>query len=217
MKRLTDEEVSTAKRIFDNVNTLANGYYGHKTLEEIKKYVSMNRWIMFPVSNIESKSEGASFGAPNMFVSFDQEEIVDNGRGQAEAYVGVTYGNSTSMLWLNDTLRRAAKRNRFIPLVNGLGSDWYTYISKKVHFGHQNRVPSYYTESESECSTVTADDIRAAISLSDNSLYRRGEIVDDEEVVDCISVFSVETETTVDSFNICAKKAFEIFQAFLNL
>lgn len=220
MTRLTQDELKAAQRIFNNVNTLCGNYFGRKTIGEIQKFVSLNRWIMFPVFNVGSLREGASYPAPNIYVAFDGD-IVDDGKGHAESEIGVTYNNTESMLWL-DRVLKVNNAPFFISTLNGLGPDWGVNISQKIKTTFKDNTPEYRTIETFDASTVTIDDIKKGISKSNSMLLQSG---DDypfpdghlEPVIWCVTIFNVSINSGVNTFDRYSKEAFDLFMRILTL
>lgn len=217
MKRLTQQEVDAGHRIFTNVNRIAGGYYGRKTRQETRGYLSLNRWMMFPAYNVDSLREGTQMPLPNVFVGFD-DEFKDNGAGQAECYVGVTYGNKDSMLWLREILKRQKQTQSFVSLVNGMGGGWEASVTHKIHTEYWGATPKYSAVRSIPAVQVTKSKLQTAIDASDNSLVRKGTIdPDGETVVSCVTVVSIEAETDCDCFDDDVRDAFNLFVKLLTL
>ena len=104
MHNLSHDEVSATHRIFNHVESVIGPYYGRKSRMEAKKYVSKNRWIMFPEYHILSLREGAELPIPNVFVHFPDETVQDNGSGLIDGTLGLTYHNVQAMQWLEGIL-----------------------------------------------------------------------------------------------------------------
>ncbi len=210
MQRLSQDELQAAKRIYNRVNDLTNNYYGKKIAASVKDFVSSNRWIMFPVNNVTSLREGASHPVPNVFISFE-DIIVDNQCGQVNGWVGLTYNNSESMLWLHESLR-PKKAEHFLKILSGLTSDWIVEISQKIKTNFQDNTPKYHQAVKPiNASSATAEAIKTAIKNSDVQLPKRGDDYDSEPVLNAITMVSVLKETTVQTFDSDIKNVFELF------
>jgi len=220
MTRLTQDELKATQRIFNHVNDLCGNYFGRKTFGEIRLFVSLNRWIMFPVFNVGSLKEGASYPAPNIYVAF-RNGIVDDGNGRADSWVGVTYNNKESMLWL-DTVLKVNNAPFFINTINALDSDWKISIDQKTKTTFKDNTPEYRTIDSFEAKSVTVDDIKTGITKSNSMLFQPG---DDypfpdghfEEVIGCVSTFNVSIWSTADTFDRYSKEAFDLFMRILTL
>jgi hypothetical protein len=216
MKHLSKNELDATCRIFQRVNALSGDYYGKKLRSETEKYVSRNRWIMFPTANIGSLREGVSLPVPNVFVSFN-DEIKDDGQGKADCYTGANYGSANAMAWLRDILRRTRLSTTFLQSVNAMGDEWEAYVAQKIHTGFWGGTPVYRTTWTKAADNVTLQDINAAIDGSDQNLLKVGELYKGEEVVDCVSIFGVNAYTDVENFDNDVKDAFALFTTWLSL
>jgi hypothetical protein len=209
MKRLTQEEISATHRIFNHVESLIGPYYGRKTVDEAKEYVSANRWIMFPAFNITSLREGTTYPIPNVFVSFENE-VRDNRTGQVDGWIGVTCNNSDAMLWLKDTLRK--KSPYLMNILNNIGDEWSVEIQQKIKTDYYESTPYYETIQEFKPSIVTPDDINAGIDMSNKHLPQQGDSYkQSHSVLSAITVFTVLKTTTIRTFDDDVKKAFDLF------
>ena len=210
MQRLTQNELQAAKRIYNRVNDLTNNYYGKKTADIVKDFVSSNRWIMFPVNNVTSLREGASHPVPNVFISFE-DIIVDDQNGKVNGWIGLTYNNSESMLWLHDILC-PQKAEHFLKILNGLTSDWIVEISQKIKTNFQDNTPKYHQAVQPiNATTATVAAIKTSIKNSDTQLPKRGDDYDSEPVLNAITMVSVLKETNVHTFDSDVKNVFELF------
>ena len=221
MRRLTQAELEAAHRIFNHVDTISGGYYGRKTQAQVRRFVSLNRWIMFPPFNVNSLREGTTFPAPNVYVSFhgeDVEEIRDDGNGRiVEGYVGVTYNNVDSMLWL-DRVLKVNNAAYFIKTLNSMGVGWDVNIEQKIKTNHQDNTPVYRPMDSFCASTVTVDQIKDAIDNSrQNELNPDIDDYDGEPVLWCVTVFGVSISTSPAGFDMCVKEAFDLFIKVLSL
>lgn len=216
MQKLTKDEINATHRIFNHVNELNNGYYGHKTVNEAKKFVSQNRWIMFPVYNVPSLREGATFPAPNVYIAFYDDDISAHSNGRTDGWIGLTYGNTESMLWLGDILRKK-NISYFINNINILGSGWIVSIDQKIKTNFQDNTPVYRNISQFDTHIVIADDIKKAISASNADLIKQGEFYNNEIVLWCVTIFSVIKETKVMEFDNDIKSIFDLFIKVLSL
>lgn len=217
MKKLTKAELDATHRLFTNVNGLVGGYYGHKTKQETAGYASRNRWIMLPVYNIDSLREGTQAPVPNVFIGFD-DEIVDDGAGHADCYVGTTYGNNDSMLWLRGILKRSIPTKTFMAMVNALGSEWMVCATHKVHTEYYGSTPKYSPVKCIPADKVTKAKLESAINDADSSKLRKGSFdTDGDLVVSCSTVVSIEAETDEANFDDDIQTAFNLFVKLLTL
>lgn len=218
MQKITPYELSAACRIFRQVDLLIDKYYGRKIEAQIKDYISANRWIMFPDRGITSLREGVSFPLPNVYISFKNDEISDNGKGRTNGYTGFTYHNKDAMLWLRQILRLKSKNNQFIDILRDFGDEWIIDISHKTKVDYYEAIPRYSTFATAAPSTVTAEEIQQYIEDSDNNLLFPGDILHDGHPVKSdITVFSVSKDITEDTFDNDIKKVFGLFLKALNL
>lgn len=214
MERLKPDEIQAAKRIYNRVNGLANNYYGKKTADAVKHFVSANRWIMFPVSNVESLREGASHPVPNVFISFDGY-VKDNEQGQANGWIGLTYNNAEAMLWLHESLRPKNAAD-FIRILNALPNEWYLEVQQKIKTNYQDNTPIFHTVQALPVRSLNVQEIKAAIKDSDAKLPKRGDDFQSEPVLNAITMVSISKETTIALFDDDAKIAFDLFFRVLN-
>lgn len=214
---LSNDELNSAHRIFNYVDSLVD-YYGHKTLDGVARLISENRWIMFPVFNITSITEGKTYPTPNIFFSFEDRFIIsDDGNGRPEAdYLGLTCHNDGAMIWLNNTLRHERLAQTLILNIQGLGDTWNIYVTQKVKTSYKDNVPKYKTLFHEKPSTVTIPWIQQSIRASDNQLLRRGEIYDDEPVLWSKTVFTIMKKFNTESFDEDIVDLFNTFKGFLN-
>lgn len=217
MKRLTENELKATNRIFNHVNRLVGNYYGFKSFGETKDFASMNRWIMFPVHNASSLREGTCLPVPNIYLSFEDGEIKDDGNGLVESWIGVSYGNSSSMVWLDEILKRSKKASSFIELIHNAGDHWDVSVHQKIHTNYWRSTPLYRELCNFKSRTVTPQEISKAIEDSDNNLISPGNLFDDEEVISCITVFSVKSQTDYTNSDERIKEAFNIFTSLLDI
>ena len=216
MKRLTESEVEATHRIFNHVDNISEAYYGKKTQNQAKKFVSQNRWIMFPVHNVTSLREGTMFPAPNVYVSFDGEEVADDGDGRVNGWVGVTYNNTESMTWLGEVLKYK-NASLFTESIQSLGPNWIAFVEQKIKTNYQDNTPIYKTIKKFDAESVTALDIQNAIKLSNGHLLRPGDDYEGEPVLWCVTVFSVCRHVSEATFDQEVKVAFDFFVNALNL
>ena len=213
MKRLTQEEISASHRVYNHVEGMVH-YYGPKTVDDVIPLTSLNRWIVFPVKNIDSVQEARSHPAPNVYVHFYDGEISDDGAGRPVAsWLGVTCHNDGAMTWLGDFLDpRRRRRNSFLlSLLQGLSDGFSVNVTHKVS-DCPNGTPKYDVMF-SECpSNVTIEWIRDSIRESDRqlppvgSVYRTGNIV-----LGRITVFGIEVQADAGTFDDCIREAFDFF------
>ncbi len=218
MKKLTPDELDAACRIFRHVNQIAGQYYPRKTTQQIEGYVSANRWIMFPDKGIVSLKEGISIPYPNVYVSFHQDEIIDNGNGQINGFAGLTYHNVLAMDWLKQILRSPSKSFIFLDILKSFGDEWEVGVWHKTKVDHLKTVPRY-SVFETTPLTVTAKDLQNTINESDNFLLYRGDPHPDDShpVISDVTVFTVGKETEVGTFDDDIKMAFKLFMKALSL
>lgn len=223
MKQFTESELKAINRIYNHTDNLTNGFFGSqkrhpglKTQAETTEYASRNRWIMFAAPGIDSLREGAGAPFPNIYISCD-EEFQDNGNGQTDGWVGFSFGNQSSMFGLRYMLKRKNRAASFVSFLNNLGPAWTFEVYQKYHVGTFKSTPRYLEIQGVDAGKVTLDDILDGIEVSDNSLIQRGQIVDDEEVIDCVTTIGVGSELTVSNFDQRIKEIFSIFPPILNL
>jgi len=224
MRRISPLEVQATHRIFNHVESVIGPYYGKKTCDQAKGYVSQNRWIMFPEYHIDSLREGALLPIPNVYVSFEPPEVKDDRTGKVEGWIGLTYHNVDSMIWLAEILRRKKKSTLFISMLQALGSsgwfgDWTVYVVNKTLTDCPDNTPKYRTFKEFRPSKVTADLIQKAVAASDQQLLRRGDPypVDGNPVIWDVTVFQVSKWTTPSEFDDDVKLSFDLFFKALSL
>jgi len=216
MKRLSSQELSAAHRIFRRVDNISGGYYGYRTEAQVKKYVSQNRWIMFPVYNVPSLREGATFPAPNVYISFNRDEIKDNGDGQVNGWVGVTYNNVEAMLWLREILR-VRNAPYFINTLNALSQGWHVYSGHKIKTNYKDNTPVYNNIETIDARTVDITGIKSALKKSDGTTLQQGMTYLGEPVIWCVSVLNASIETNESKFDKDVKEAFDLFIRVLSL
>ena len=224
MRRISPAEVQATHRIFNHVESVigpyyVGPYYGKKTRDQARGYVSQNRWIMFPEYHIDSLREGALLPIPNVYVSFDPPEIKDDRTGKVEGWIGLTYHNVDSMIWLAEILKRQKRSALFISMLQALGNDWAVYIVNKTLTDCPDNTPKYGTFKEFRPSTVTADKIQKAVVASDRQLLRRGDPypVDGNPVIWDVTVFQVSKWTTPSEFDDDVRVSFDLFFKALSL
>ena len=219
MKRLSSEELDATHRIFNHVNSLWSNYYGRKTWDETKSMASQNRWIMFPVANVDSLREGASHPMPNVFIGFEDEEIKDDGKGIATGlvYLGVNYGNLGSMAIIHDFQRRKKKQAQFFQIINSLDDEWVFSVDQKAHTGYHLKTPVYILVEDVSASGLTPEKLSDMLEYSEDNLLDKGSLYGDEEVLDCITTVSVRTKVTPESFDQKMTEAFNLFQNLLGI
>jgi len=219
MKNINPDESDAACRIFRHVNQLAGQYYPRKTVGQIVGYVSANKWIMFPDVAVKSIEEGKEIPYPNVYNSFLDQEVVDNGKGQIDGYVGLTYHNVPAMIWLKQILRSPSKSAEFINILKSFGDEWEVSIIHKTKVGQQDTIPRYKEFEKAVPSTVTAKYLQDTIKESDNFLLHRGDSYPDDgsPVIWSVTVFTIGKETEVNTFDDDVRKVFELFMKALNL
>lgn len=220
MRHFTNEEKKAIHRIFNHVDNLCSNYHGQKSPEEALKFASLNRWVMYPHKTVLSLRDGAQAPFPNIYIGFYEYEgeditILDNGHGQVEGYIGVSYGNTDSFTKFQELKRK--KPADFMKLVNGMNAGWRAAINQKIKTDFPDNTPVYREIKSFESSKVTIKDIDRAISKSNNDLLQRGEIYNDEEVLWCVTIFGLSRETSYVKFDNDIKEAFALFQKLLNL
>jgi hypothetical protein len=220
MHRISNDEYAAAHRIYSHAESLVH-YYGPKTRHQVEGYVSENRWVMFPESHIESLRAGATLPIPNVFLSF-ADEIVDNGSGKVDGWMGLTYHNVEAMQGLmGGIMKRAQKRDRFINLLKNMGDDWMIEIQNKTMTDCPFTTPKYRTAPERRIkpSAVDAAFIQKAVADSDHHLLRRGDPYPDtgNPVIWDVSIFVALKPTTAATFDEDFKTVFGLFQNVLGL
>jgi len=215
MKRLTKQEIVVTNRIFNHTDDISDGYYGQKTIAATKGFVSQNYWIMFPVFNVNSLREGATFPTPNVYISFADDEIKDDNEGRVDGRVGVTYGNVDSMKWLGEVLR-VKNAPYFIKTLNAM-EGWSVNVYQKIKTNFRDNTPIYKVMESFDAKDVTAMEIKTAIKNSNDNLLKVGDTYDGELILWCVTVFSVEVQTSADDFDEKMKKAFDLFIRVLSL
>jgi len=219
MKNLSQDESDAACRIFRHVNKLAGQYYPRKTTDQIIGYVSSNKWIMFPEISVGSIEEGKEIPYPNIYNSFFDQEVVDNGKGQIKGYIGLTYHNVPAMNWLKQILRIPSRSTKFISILKNFGDEWEIGIHHKTKVDHEKTIPRYKEFETTKPSIVTAKYLHKTIKESDNFLYYPGDLHDNDghPVLWDVTVFTVRKETNVNTFDDDIRKVFELFIKALSL
>ena len=220
MHRISPEELAAAHRIFSRIESLVGPYYGLFTYDRVEKFISENRWLMFPEYHINSLREGAEMPLPNMYISFDDEIKDDNESGMAQCNVGVTYHNVQAMLVLWDILRRRTKANFLLNVVHSFGSAWDINIQHKTKTDSIQSTPRYSTfQSFKPQEIVVPNQIVNAIVDSNRNLLHRGDIYPETgtPVLWDVTVFGISISTNADTFDVVVKKAFDAFLKLLNL
>lgn len=218
MSRLSADELKATHRIFNHVDQVVN-YYGHKTLDETAQYVSENKWIMFPASNITSLREGTTYPLPNVFVSPDDEEISDDGDGRITGWIGFTYHNVEAMEALRAILRRPMSRGKvLLRELEILSDDWSVQSVHKIKTDSEKSTPKYSSVRSIAPSAVTIDAIGRAIDESDRTLPRKGDLYANQNpILWAVTTFSVERWTTPTIFDKDIRKAFDMFLRLVSL
>lgn len=218
MQRISQDELLAARRIFIHVEMLIGPYYGHISIDRAKGYVSANRWIMFPEYHVESLREGAELPIPNVFVNFEGE-VRDNGAGQVNGYIGLTYHNVQAMLWLDEILRRGKKSELFLNILKGLGEDWNIEIQNKTQTDCIESTPRYKVFRDFKPSKVSKDLITQSIIDSNRQLLHRGDPYPDggNPVLWDVTIFAVSKPTSVPKFDADVKKSFDLLFKALSL
>lgn len=214
MKKLSTKEVKATQRIFNRVDRLSGGYYGRKVESEAAKFVSLNRWIMFPVHNVSSLREGTKFPAPNIFVFFDGDVVSDDEDGRVGGYIGVTYNNVEAMAWLLKILR-PANSSPFISVVNSLGPEWYFRVQQKIKTVFKDNTPRYRDMWAVKSDSLTVSDIKKAIADSNSRIIQPNDFYEDEPVLWCVTVVSIDKGTRPEVFDGDARTAFDLFNVVL--
>ena len=234
MKRISKNELSAAHRIFNRVDRISGGYYGHQTLGQVKEYISENRWVMFPECSFGSLRVGVNMPYPNVFVSFESGEITDDasfslgpceyrsdydGGGRMNEYIGLTYHNTWAMEWLREILDSRAYSGTFIRGLNDLGEDWNVEIQQKIRINYPKAIPSYRTmHPPFNAATVKVKDIQEALIDSDkNLLIKDLDEFKGDPVLGCITVFVVMRKTSFNDFDRDADVAFRLFTKAMSL
>lgn len=166
--RLTKPEIESTARIFNYVNKLIGNYYGPaKSPAAAKKFVSSNRWIMFPDRTIESLREGTSMPNPNIFISFS-EEILDDGAGipVVGSSIGMTFNNTESMKWYRSVAPR------FLSMLSSLPG-WRLEIQNKIKLDYYASTPEYETVAEIEATKATQQWIDDSLALAETQRPKR--------------------------------------------
>lgn len=212
-RRLTQDEFSATHRIFSHVETLVGPYYGWRPLNETMKYVSSNKWIMFPDKGIDSLREGTELPVPNIFLSFE-DMVEDDGNGRANGWMGVTYNNVDAMVGLRDLLRRKMKSRALTSLLSGLGRGWSIEIQHKTSTDCPDSAPHYSTVQAFPPSGVTTTLLRKAIATGDASNLRRGDPYPPtgNPVMWEVTIFAAQRKTTVADFDAHMRECFDLFQ-----
>lgn len=208
----TDEEVS-AHRIFNYVDSLIGGYYGQQTQAQVREFVSLNRWIMFPVKGITSLREGAEMPVPNCFIWFPDEEIRDNEAGIPKmGHMGLTYHNSGAMAAFHHHLQHKSKGLKAV--LDDFGSKWSIEIQHKTKTDCKDSSPHYktYRAFKSGRSMDTMD-LSTAFFHSDKSLLEKGDIYPETgtPVIWSVSIFVVTKPVSILTFDQDVKKVFKAF------
>ena len=162
MTHLTKPEVESTARIFNYVNVLIGNYYGPaKSPAAAKKFVSANRWIMFPDRTIESLREGTTMPNPNIFISFG-EEILDDGAGipVVGSSIGMTFNNTESMQWYRSVAPR------FLAALSSLPG-WQLEIQNKIKLDYYASAPEYETVTKIEAIKATQQWINDSLASAE--------------------------------------------------
>jgi hypothetical protein len=218
MQRINQDEYDATHRIFNNVERIVGPYYGRRTWDETARFVSENRWIMFPVSNVESLRDGTVYPLPNVFVSA-WPEIQDDGAGRVNGWLGFTYHNVGAMEALYSIID-PRRRNRHLPFLNILSSlDFPIEIQRKTKTDSPNSTPRYEPFQQLDPSTVTTNQIMDAIEESNRTLLRQGDPYPESgnPVIWSVTIFTVIKETVPATFDEDIKNAFGAFQQLLSL
>ena len=216
MKRLTQNELTAAHRIYNRVNDLIQNYYGKRSLDTVHKFVSENRWVMFPEYHLESLREAVTYPVPNVYISFPDGEIKCDKDGKVEGWIGLTFNNSESMLWLAQILK-IKNAPFFISILNGMGRPWLVEIQQKIKTNYKDNTPLYDTMQEYDPAVVTAKDIKEAVTMSNVCLPKPQQLYHDEPVLWAVTVFSMSKRIHQESFDQDVKSAFDLFFRILSL
>lgn len=220
MHRINASETASAHRIFNRVEEAVGPYYGRKTVDQARDYVSENRWIMFPKYGINSLREGATLPMPNMFVSVGEDtEITDNGAGAVNGCLGVTYHNVEAMLWYRQILKRKSHRDLLINVLKGLPDDWSVEIQLKTQTDCPDSTPHYETYRALKPSAVTTPSLALALDDADQNLRHKGDIYPrtGTEILWEVPIFVVWKNTETATFEEDAKKAFDVFLKMMTI
>jgi len=219
MQRIAQDEFNATHRIFNNVERIIGPYYGRITRNETAMFVSENRWIMFPVNNVESLRDGTVYPLPNVFVSVE-DKIQDDGAGRVNGWLGFTYHNVDAMKALYSIIdpRRPSRHQPFLNIISNLG--FPVEIQRKTKTDCPNSTPHYETFGPPfEPSIVTANQILDAIRESDRTLLRKDDIYSETgtPVIWSVTIFTAIKETVAATFDEDIKNVFDAFRQLLLL
>lgn len=212
MRRLSSQELASAHRIYNHVDKIVN-YYGHKTLDEVAQFVSENRWIMFPVLGIDSLREGTTSPVPNIYVS-REDEIIDDGHGRTDGYVGLTYHNVEAMAHLWDILKYPIKKGSvLLREIKNLNDDWSVSVVHKISSDAPGSLPHYKTFRWQKPSNTSLDSIKQNLMDSDQALPRKGDIctMSGNPILWAVTIFTIDKPTVPSSFDVDVKEIFDVF------
>jgi hypothetical protein len=220
MRSISQSEGSAAHRIFNHVDEL-RPYHGHKTLDQALEYVSLNRWIMFPVKGINSLREGTDCPMPNVFVAFDDEVIQDDGTGKVtEGFMGVTFHNVSSMVNFDEILKRKSKSQKFMEILRSFHDDWSIEIQRKTSTNCPGSTPQYDVfEPVFKPSQVTVPQLINARRSSDQTLLQFGDTypITGNPVMWSVTIFTITKETNQGVFDADIMQCFDAFFKLLIL
>jgi len=216
MKRLTKEELTAAHLIYNRVSHLTQNYYGNRTQDVVHKFVSENRWVMFPEYHFGSLREAVTYPVPNVYISFPNGVVTSDLVGRVDGWIGLTFNNAESMLWLNEILR-VRNADFFISVLKGMDLPWLVEVQQKIKTNYKDNTPRYETIHKCDAPYVSAEFIKEAVMQSNEKLPKVGEYYQDEPVLWAVTVFSVSKKITTVDFDPSVERAFELFFRILSL
>jgi hypothetical protein len=100
-----------------------------------------------------------------------------------------------------------------------MSPEWTVSVEQKIKTCFQKNTPKYKVIESFNVKTVTADQIRAAIKHSDQTLIPHDpdssdSFYDDEPVLWCVTIFNVYIKTSPVNFDENVKAAFHFFKSF---
>lgn len=209
----TQAEYEAAYRIFCHVNAINGGYREGITLDQIKDFVSHNKWIVIPRWGVSSIDEAKNAPFPNVYIHFE-DLIEDNGMGKANCRIGITYNNKEAMLDVRHKLRKRALRTYFIKNLQTLDETWDITIEHKITVKGTHFYPHYDKYVTFKPSTVSIPFLRASLDESDRSILRRGDIYPKTgtEVSNSNVVLIISKGVTIKDFDDSIRAIFGVFR-----
>lgn len=194
MQPITRQDCEAAARMFNMVENNVQYYHVRHTAHTVRKFISPNKWLMFPLSFITSMADGKASPTPNVFLAFTGALNCDGAGIPLGAELGFTYNNVGAMDWFRSRIRRNI--DLFTQL---LDATWSVSIQHKIKIKHEDYPPVYNIIREQRFTpeAVTEQWIRESLEIAEAMVLPAGsEYNQHDQVLWCVPIVVVYKTVT---------------------